>query len=103
MHIAELIVFAFPDNLSAENSNCLRPLLECMLVAQQAIGEGKDYIINGNLVRIFFFFIIPFLNIATGETSQAITYLTILTFINRQLSSIDNLHPNSPESHQSSL
>ena len=26
MHIAELIVFAFSDNLSAENSNCLRIL-----------------------------------------------------------------------------
>ena len=26
MHIAELIVFAFSDNLSAENSNCLRDL-----------------------------------------------------------------------------
>ena len=31
-------------------------------------------------------------NIATGETSQAITSLTIKTFINRQLSSIDNFH-----------
>ena len=27
MHIAELIVFAFSDNLSVENSNCLRDLV----------------------------------------------------------------------------
>ena len=36
--------------------------------------------------------IIRLLNIATGETSQAITSLTISTFINRQLSTIDNFN-----------
>ena len=31
-------------------------------------------------------------NIATGETSQAITSQASSTFINRQLSSVDNFH-----------
>ena len=32
------------------------------------------------------------INIATGETSQAITSMTIITFINRQLLSMYNFH-----------
>ena len=34
----------------------------------------------------------PSENITTGETSQPITSWTILTFINRQLSTIDHFH-----------
>ena len=64
----------------------------------------------------------PKKNIPTGETSQDITCLTIINFINTQLSSIDNFHqqttfikgqiwfasinnfhPHSPEPHQSRL